>query len=70
MTVQVGVTKEKGRGVFANHDFQNGDYICEYNGEFITKTEGLKRQKENKEEQGNYFLLMKEKITGTKILVY
>ena len=41
MIVQVGVTKEKGRGVFADHDFQNGDYICEYNGEFITKTEGL-----------------------------
>ena len=52
--VQVGVTKDKGRGVFADHDFCKGDYICEYHGDLTTKTEGLKRQKEYKEEEGNY----------------
>ena len=38
--------EEKGRGVSAEKDFKKGEVICEYPGELISHSEGIRKETE------------------------
>lgn len=41
---QVKYTEGKGRGVFATQSFQKGQYVVEYHGDLLLKTDAKKRE--------------------------
>lgn len=52
---------QKGHGLFTNKNILKGNFICEYAGELITKTEATKRFKHNEEKNTmNYIICAKE----------
>lgn len=53
------LTEDKGRGVAADCTFRSGDFLCNYKGELITKTEGERRKVDYKEELGSYLFFFK-----------
>ena len=55
------ISKNKGFGVFAEEDIEAGEFVCEYIGTIITKSEAEKKIHINHiEQKPNYILQLKE----------
>ena len=65
------ISKSKGFGVFADEDINKGEFVCEYIGIIISKTEAENKINLNhKKQKSNYILQIKEIYSKVEINTY
>ena len=65
------INKSKGFGVFADEDINKGEFVCEYIGIIISKTEAENKINLNhKKQKSNYILQIKEIYSKVEINTY